>query len=318
MSLISIIQVITSSVNKSLSAIPGKVQRVINTGSSSITITYGSNTQAVAAGGIYDFLYLGSSWYVIPVSISATIEVPIGASLEWSGIDIPTSFMQENGAAVSRTTYSTLFGKITKSLGTATAALDSSYALFTLTGHGLATGDCISFDATTGTLPTGISVNTNYYAVYISANTFKVAASYATATAASPTYIGTTAGSGNHTILYNPWGISGSANFLLPDTRGLHIEGVGQQGTASWASSQYTGRLGHLIQDVIQDHGHLAGVETPWADASAHTAYFTTPSGTRFGRTGAIAAVNISGGVPRSSTKTAPARAGKYRIIKVA
>lgn len=56
-----------------------------------------------------------------------------------------------------------------------TSISNANPAVFTLTDHGLVPGDRIRLE-TTGTLPTGLAVKTDYYVVYngLKTNTFQV------------------------------------------------------------------------------------------------------------------------------------------------
>lgn len=81
----------------------------------------------------------------------------------------------------------------------APSAVNITTEKITIVAHGLVTGSVIQF-STTGTLPAGLSLSTNYYAVKIDANTIQVADSLAHALAATPVIINITdQGSGTHT-----------------------------------------------------------------------------------------------------------------------
>lgn len=64
------------------------------------------------------------------------------------------------------------FGTTTVATGTVTIS-NSSPAVITYTNHGLTNNDVVKF-TTTGTLPTGLSLNTPYYVIPVDANTFRV------------------------------------------------------------------------------------------------------------------------------------------------
>ena len=72
-------------------------------------------------------------------------------------------------------------------------------------GHGLTTGDAVVL-STTGTLPTGLSVATAYYAIYVNASTFKLATSRANALAGTAINITAATGGGTHTLKKNVFG----------------------------------------------------------------------------------------------------------------
>jgi len=166
---------------------------------------------------------------------------------------VPANAFECDGSAISRTTYSFLYNRITKDKGNFTVTI-ASPGVFTLNGHGLETGHCVEL-TTTGALPTGLSVNTNYYVIYLTANTFELATTLANAIAG--TGINTSGGqSGTHSLRFCPFGISTAANFLIPDLRGISPVGSGQQGTAVWGGANYNTVLGQYIQDSLQGHWH--------------------------------------------------------------
>lgn len=70
--------------------------------------------------------------------------------------------------------------------------------LCTATAHGFQTGDRVRLTTTT-TLPAGLAAATTYYVIYVSANTFKLAASDALATAGTAVDV-TDTGTGTHSI----------------------------------------------------------------------------------------------------------------------
>lgn len=83
------------------------------------------------------------------------------------------------------------------SKGTATMTI-ANPCVVTLSSHALITGDHVKF-TTTGALPTGLTASTTYYAIYVDANTFKLATTRANAVAG--TAIETTGTqSGTHTL----------------------------------------------------------------------------------------------------------------------
>lgn len=103
------------------------------------------------------------------------------------------------GAAVRSPTP--LLGDITASASNAVATMTvATPCVVTVTSHGLALGEKIYF-TTTGALPTGLSVNTAYYAIPINANTFNLASSGANAFAGTKIATSGTQ-SGTHTMFY--------------------------------------------------------------------------------------------------------------------
>lgn len=119
----------------------------------------------------------------------------------------------------------------------------------TLTAHGLNTGSAVHF-TTTGALPTGITANTTYYVVFVSANAFNLATSVANAWAG--TLITTTGSqSGTQTIVH---GVS-AANNTPADIQGFR-PGAGTWlcwTTNSWlgvSTAIMTGMLSGLVKNT--------------------------------------------------------------------
>ena len=243
--------------------------------------------------------------------VVAAATVPTGIIFPYSGLVAPAGYLFTDGSALNRTTYTNLFNVVTSNKGAFTVTI-ASPGVFTLNAHGLLTGDCISL-STTGALPTGLAVATNYYVIFVSANTFNLAATFANAIAASPTRINTSgAQSGVHTLLYNPWGISGATDFLLPDSRAASDRGVG---TSTKFTANKTIGLGHYGDDTIQGHRHgvthdarkqgntFAGGAVQAADLAATiTILDPTTDGTN--------------GTPRTGNETAGKSFGTNYIIK--
>ncbi len=128
----------------------------------------------------------------------------------------PAGWLLCDGTSVSRTTYAALFAAIAPSaVFTVTIA---SPGVFTKVAHGLIAGDKLSF-TTTGGLPSGLAVNTDYYVIAagLTADAFEVSASL------GGSAVNTTGSqSGVHTLYASNYGKGdGSTTFALPDMRGL-------------------------------------------------------------------------------------------------
>lgn len=163
---------------------------------------------------------------------------PTGIINAFAGRVVPTNWLSCDGAAVSRTTYATLYSTIVPSIGTFTVTI-AAPAVVSLTSHGFITGDQI-FLTTTSALPTGLVANTIYYVVRVDANSFNLATTLANAIAG--TKITTTGSqSGTHTAFACPYGLGdGSTTFNTPDLRGRVPAGADQMFGAS-AASRLTG-----------------------------------------------------------------------------
>lgn len=149
---------------------------------------------------------------------------PTGMIAPYAGFTAPDGWLLCDGAAVSRSTYADLFALLNPSVGTFTITI-ASPGVVTLVGHGLLTSDPV-YLTTTGALPTGLSVNTRYWAIKVTDDTFRLATSQANADAG--TAINTTGSqSGVHTLRRSPYGVgNGSTTFNVPDYRGRVLVGL--------------------------------------------------------------------------------------------
>lgn len=182
--------------------------------------------------------------------------VPVGFIAPGGLIDTPAHWLLIDGSALDRTTYATLYAAITKTLGAVTIS-NGTPGVITLASGDWTEGQCIEL-TTTGGLPTGLSVNTNYYIHRTGAGTANVSASRELLQAG--TYLATSsAGSGVHTARLCPWGISTAANFLLPDPAGLVMV---MPGDATVNSRTKTGPTcaGAIQEDAQQGHLHIDGM----------------------------------------------------------
>jgi microcystin-dependent protein len=172
-------------------------------------------------------------------TLAATTLAPIGSiSLFGGPTSPPTGWLSCDGSSLSRSTYSSLFGVLVKSIGTFTVTL-ATPGVFTLTAHGLTSGDGVYF-TTTGSLPTGLSSNTIYFVTVVTVDTFKISTTYANYVAG--TFVNTSVSqSGTHTSFRSPWGVpaGGTTNFYLPDLR-LTAQGIPNATAAVGGWTTYT------------------------------------------------------------------------------
>lgn len=155
-------------------------------------------TGALPSQGGNSGKYLWTDW----TNPSWSFVLPVWVIMPYAGSSAPTWWLFADGSNVSRTTYANLYaalwttywvwdgsttftlpnysGKIpvgkkaSTSVGTATMTI-ASPCVVTKATHGLANGNKISF-TTTGALPTGLVVWTEYYVINADTNTFQVAA----------------------------------------------------------------------------------------------------------------------------------------------
>ncbi len=256
-------------------------------------------------------------------SLANTASTPIGSIQGYSGIGLPSNYLWCRGASISRSTYSDLFSALTDVLGTCTIT-QATPAVVTLAGHGFTeSGPCISL-TTTGALPTPLAINTNYYVIYVDTITFQLATTLDNAL--SGTAIDTTsAGSGAHTLMHNPFGIDGASDFYLPDLRGAFIRGAGEHGSALMANgSAYSGPpLGVRAYDEFFKHWHNGVLEASYSvqSGSTHPRGLRSKTDTQTDRTdfwgaGDPCSAGAATGDPASGPETRPFNVGMNYIIK--
>lgn len=152
--------------------------------------------------------------------------MPAGAVLPYAGASAPTGFLMCDGSSVLRSTYADLFAAIGTTFGSVdgthftlpdmrgrvAAGVGSNTWTFTFASTDVNTGtDQITVTAnselitgrkiqltTTGTLPTGLSLATDYYIIVVDSTHIKLASSLANAVAGTAIDI-TGAGSGTNT-----------------------------------------------------------------------------------------------------------------------
>lgn len=217
----------------------------------------------------FDKLVAFQDWVSSAISSAlAPLRVaPPGAVIPYSGITAPAGWLICDGAAVSRSTYAALFAAITTS-ATVTLTI-ASPCVVSWTAHGRVVGDKVSFE-TTGALPTGLSVGTNYFVSnVIDANSFRVSA---TLGGADVNTSGTQ--SGTHTCRYNPHGCgNGTTTFTLPDLTGRVP--AGKEATATRLTVGNSGVRGNVLGVTGGDerlHSHTHGPGTLSTAGHGHTA----------------------------------------------
>lgn len=148
-----------------------------------------------------------------------------GTITAWPQQTAPAGSLVANGAAVSRVTYATLFNFLCPtSVFTVTIA---SPAVFSSAAHALNIGDRVRF-TTTGALPTGLALNTDYFII---ATGFTVNA-YQVSLTRGGTAVNTSGSqSGVHTARLANFGLGdGSTTFNLPDYTAKTLPGRVPQG----------------------------------------------------------------------------------------
>lgn len=285
----TVVSVGTSTINSTVVSVGSNV--VLSTSSILIgnsTVNVAANSTALAINGL-----------------PAT--VPVGTTIYFNTSTPPTGFLAEDGSAVSRTTYASLFAVLVR---TATVTITiASPGVISWTAHGLSAGDPIKF-TTTGALPTGITASTTYYVISagLTTDSFRISA---TAGGAAVNTSGSQ--SGTHTGIYAPHGDGdGSTTFNLPDSRGYFIrgwdKGAGVDTNRAFGSSQ---------TDRIASHA----VALRWMNAPADTYgnYLATaihPFAGSYGYGGTYYNYESYAGYYYGSTETAPKNKAKLACIK--
>jgi phage-related tail fiber protein len=167
---------------------------------------------------VFSNLDLGTS-----ARADAAFLVPTGAIMPFAMATPPTGWLKANGAAISRTNYSLLFNALVTSSGFTSKTFSVSIgnpAIFTYSGHGFIGGERLRL-STTGGLPAGLLITTDYFVEVINTNTFYLLSSIGGSRVNTS---GTQ--SGSHSFLQSYFGLGdGSTTFNLPDLRGEFLRG---------------------------------------------------------------------------------------------
>lgn len=145
----------------------------------------------------------------------------------------------------------------------ATFTADASTDVCTATAHGMKTGAKVQVSTTT-TLPAGLSASTDYFVIYVTVDTFKLATTLNNANAGTAINI-TSAGTGTHTV--TPTSIAGASvkvqgsndnsNFVDISGTSTNITATGNILTIvtdagyRWARVVYTMTAGQISMDTI-------------------------------------------------------------------
>lgn len=180
---------------------------------------------------------------------------PLGVILPFVGKVAPADFLICDGSLISRTTYAALFAVLCPT-STVTITI-ASPADISWTAHGLVAGDKVHFK-TTGALPTGLSVNTDYFVISagLGTDSFRISTSRG---GAAVNTSGTQ--SGVHTAYNSNFGKGdGSTTFALPDFRGFTPYGYKSSDgnfDALNVPNTYVGETSHvLLTAELPSHNH--------------------------------------------------------------
>ncbi|KAB1087355.1 tail fiber protein [Neorhizobium galegae] len=192
----------------------------------------------------------------VDAAIGGIQGVPTGTIIQAAFATPPTGYLKCNGAAISRTTYAALFQALVTAAGYTQQTFTVSIAspgLFSKAAHGFVGGERLRL-STNGALPTGLNTTTDYFVIYVDANTYRLSASQT-----SPVAINTSGTqSGTHTYLRSNWGLGDGTTFNVPDLRGVPVRGLddgrGIDTGRPLGSFQADQNLAH--NHTISDPGH--------------------------------------------------------------
>jgi microcystin-dependent protein len=198
----------------------------------------------------------------VAAAVGAVEGVPSGTIVQGAMTTPPAGWLKCNGAAISRTTYAALFDALVTAAGYTQQTFTVSIAspgLFSKAAHGFVGGERLRL-STNGALPTGLNTTTDYFVIYVDANTYRLSASQT-----SPVAINTSGTqSGTHTYLRSNWGLGDGTTFNVPDLRGVPVRGLddgrGIDTGRPLGSFQADQNLAH--NHPISDPGHAhAGIQ---------------------------------------------------------
>ena len=188
------------------------------------------------------------------IDISKTIQeflLPVGTIITSATHFSPDGFLLCDGSSIPRTIFSKLFNSIVPNIGIANIS-NANPGIITLVNHKLQTGSSF-YLTTSGVLPTNLSLNTLYYAFVIDPNSFRICTTFANAFAGNG--INTTGTqSGNHSLMYCPYGFINADTFRIPDLIGGVPRGAG---ISVGYTQNVTVALGSKQDDAFQGHSVL-------------------------------------------------------------
>lgn len=171
-------------------------------------------TRSARAGSISTYTFCASddaddpADFTQSASVSAAVcsECPAGSTLT-GGSDVyyvtrPLAGSEDLSGDVARQTYADTIGTAYEAAGVATIpTTDVSGNVITETAHKFVTGQKVTYSNGGGTSITGLTTNTDYYVIRLTADTFSVADTYALALAGTAI---TLSGTGNNAQTFRP------------------------------------------------------------------------------------------------------------------
>lgn len=308
------------------------IANTTGTGASTINVGAGvkdlrSNTGAalqagdIVAGTMYTATYstvLG--FYMLTGTVLSQLSaiIPSGHTDYFATNFAPAGYLKANGTNVSRTTYAALFAALVTNAGFTSQNFTVTIAapgVFTKTAHGFLGGERLRL-STTGALPTGLNTTSDFFVIFVDANTFRLASSQdnqQTGTAITTT--GTQ--SGTHSYLQSLWGLGdGTTTFTLPDLRAEVIRGY-DDGRGVDISRVMATRQ----NDAAQLHGHKSIQNTgkPYTAGGVQGDYLAVaPVDGPFNTGSVLEQVLVTGGTtPRVANETRARNVALLACVKI-
>lgn len=182
---------------------PKPTSALILRGTLSNTLRYELGAADAKVGAKYAVDVRGQGFDDLTVSYTAAAGASL-ASVNGAILALLNAIASKNFTVA----YATLTG-----VGPFTFTADAASDQLTHATHGLSTGDGAVRLTTTTTLPAGLALATDYYAIVVDANTFKLANSLANALAGTAINI-TDAGTGVHTLTATGGAVTPAASML--------------------------------------------------------------------------------------------------------
>lgn len=167
-------------------------------------------------------------------------------------VAVTSEFAASGGVGATYVSRASKYGVVTRVTNVAPAAGTFTCAvsdICTKSAHGYKTGLKVQVSTTT-TLPTGLSAATDYFVIFLSANTFSLAANLADAQAGTAIDI-SGAGSGTHTI--TPTSLAGASVKLQGSMDGTNYVDlpIKATGDATKSASITTTADFYLMEDAV-------------------------------------------------------------------
>ncbi|MCH1910638.1 hypothetical protein L9Z41_16920 [Leptospira noguchii] len=234
--------------------------------------------------------------------------IPLGSVIE-DNLNIASTsiFKDANGQSIPRTTFSTLWNLVHKTVTGIVPATDR----ITVNAHGFTEGQLVKFAFTGG----GITALVNYYVRNPTTNDFQISLTNTGA------ILDLTSSQTGEMIINVEYSFGdGSTTFNIPDRRGVFPRGAGVHGTRNkMIGGNYDGgAIGYAGQDQIPDHIHPisynnvlgigGGAGGNWFNSGTTGTFYVN-----IGISGPSA--NGANGTPRVGSEATPAYvAVKYKV----